>query len=105
MQLGDRQRRLAHVDAEHRGSALGHGLAEDAAAAADVEDLLAGQADALVDPVDPQRVDIVQRLELAFAVPPAVGERLEFGDLGVVDVAHGAPLGKTWLKRMAQRLI
>src|SRR5690606_16265609 len=37
---------------------------------------------------DPQRVDVVQRLELAFAVPPAMGQGFEFGDFGVVDVAH-----------------
>jgi len=26
--------------------------------------------------------------ELAFAVPPAVGQRFELGDFGAVDVAH-----------------
>ncbi|MNC35393.1 hypothetical protein D3C75_838770 [compost metagenome] len=82
------QRRLAHVDGCYGRAAQGHRLAEDAAAAADVEHPLAGQADALVDPVDPQRVDVVQRLELAFAVPPAVGQRFELGDFGAVDVAH-----------------
>src|SRR5690606_17546940 len=70
------------------GAALGHGLAEDAAAATDVQYALAGQADALVDPVDPQRIDVVQRFELAFAIPPAVCQGLEFGDFGAVDVAH-----------------
>ncbi|MNP49247.1 hypothetical protein D3C76_1434220 [compost metagenome] len=88
MQLGDRQRRLAHVDAGDRGAAQGHGFAEDAATATHVQHFLAGQADALVDPVDAQRVDFVQRLELAFAVPPAVGQRFELGDFGAVDVAH-----------------
>jgi hypothetical protein len=87
-----RQRRFAHVDAGDRGAALGHGFAEDAAAAADVEHFLAGQADALVNPVDAQRVDVVQRFELAFAVPPAMGQGFEFGDFGVVDVAHGTVL-------------
>ena len=89
MQLCDRQRRFAHVDAHHRGAALGHGFAENAATAAHVEDFLAGQVDPLVDPVDPQRVDVVQGLELAFAVPPAMGQGFEFGDFGVVDVTHG----------------
>jgi hypothetical protein len=30
----------------------------------------------------------MQRLEFAVAIPPAVGEGFEFGDFGVVDVAH-----------------
>src|SRR5450830_919786 len=89
MQLGHGQRRFTHVDAHHGGAALGHGFAKNAAAATDVQHLLAGQVDALVNPVDPQRVDVVQGFELAFAVPPAVGQGFEFGDFGVVDVAHG----------------
>ena len=89
MQLRDSEGGFAHVDTGDSRPALSHGLAEDAAAAAYIEDLFAGQVNALVNPVDPQRVDVVQRLELAFAVPPAMGKRLEFGDLGVVDVAHG----------------
>src|SRR5690606_32855993 len=76
------------VDAGDGGASASHGLAEDAAAAAHVQHLLAGQADALIDPVDPQRVDLVQRLELAFHVPPAVGEGFELGDFGAIDVAH-----------------
>src|SRR5690606_4584266 len=39
-------------------------------------------------PVDPQRVDLVQRLELAFHVPPAVGKGFELGDFGAINVAH-----------------
>ncbi|MNQ36276.1 hypothetical protein D3C85_497950 [compost metagenome] len=91
MQLRHGQGRFAHVDAGDGGAALGHGFAEDAAAAADVEDFLAGQADALLDPVDPQRIDVVQGFEFAFTVPPAVGEGFEFGDFGVIDVAHNVP--------------
>lgn len=67
VQARHRERRFAHVDAGDVGAALGHGFAEDAAAATDVEHLLAGQAGALVDPVDAQRVDVVERLELALA--------------------------------------
>nr|GFD22563.1 hypothetical protein [Tanacetum cinerariifolium] len=44
--------------------------------------------DALVDPVDPQGVDVVKRLEFTVAIPPAMGQGLEFGDFGVVDVTH-----------------
>lgn len=88
MQLCNRQWRFAHVDAHHRRPALGHGFAEDTAATTDVEHLLASQVDPFVNPVDPQRVDVVQRLEFTFAVPPAMGQGFEFGDFGVVDVAH-----------------
>ena len=91
MQLGYCQRRFAHVDAGHAGAALGHGFAENATAAANVEHLLAGQADAFVDPVDAQRVDVMQRFEFAFTVPPAVGKGFKFGDFGAVDVAHINP--------------
>src|SRR5476651_182411 len=89
VQLGDGQWRFAHVDTHHRGAALGHGFAENPAAATHIQHLLAGHVDALVNPVDPQRVDVVQGFELAFAVPPAMGEGFEFGDFSVVDVAHG----------------
>lgn len=37
VQLGDRQRRLTHVDTQHAGAAQGHALGQDAAAAADVQ--------------------------------------------------------------------
>ena len=65
-----------------------HRLGEDAAAAADVEHLLAGEAALPVDPVQAQRVDLVQRPELALRVPPAVRELAEFLELGGVGV-HG----------------
>jgi len=44
----------------------------------------------LVYPVHAKWVDLVQRLEFAFAVPPAMGKGLEFSDFSVVDVAHGS---------------
>ena len=40
----------------------------------------------LVDPVEPQRVDLVQRPELAVGVPPAVRELAEFLQLLRIDV-------------------
>ena len=77
MQLGDAQAFLAKVDARHLGAAPRHRLGEDAAAAADVEHLLAGEAGGAVDPFQAQRVDLVQRPELALRVPPAVRELAE----------------------------
>src|SRR5690606_26269716 len=82
------QRRLAHVDAGNGGASASHGLAEDAAAAAHVQHLLAGQADALIDPVDPPRADLVQPLALAFHVPPAVRKRVGTGSFRADRVAH-----------------
>ena len=83
------QRGFAHVDAHHGGAALSHRLAQNSAATPHVQHFFASQLHALVNPVDTQRVNVVQWFELAFAVPPAIGKRLKFGDLGVVDVAHG----------------
>src|SRR5262249_61175572 len=55
-----------------------HPLGEYATAAADIEGRLAREARNTVDPGQAQRVDLVQRLELALRVPPAVRERAEF---------------------------
>ncbi len=53
VQARNRQRSLAHVDASHLSATLRHGLAQDAATAADVDDFLSGQRDVLVYPIDP----------------------------------------------------
>jgi hypothetical protein len=78
MQVGHLQRLLGQVDAGHRGALARHRFAEDAAAAADVDDVLAGQRHARVDPFQAQRIDFVQRAELGGRVPPAVREVGEF---------------------------
>ena len=79
VQLRHAQRLGGQVDAQHLGAAPRHRIGQDAAAAADVEHPLAAQADQGVDPVQAQRVDLVQRPELAFRVPPAVGQVAELG--------------------------
>src|SRR5439155_13521894 len=86
VQLGDAQRFLGEVDARDLGAAAGHRLGEDAPAAAHVEHPLAAEARALVDPVEAQRIDVVQRAELALRVPPAMGELAEFLQLCRVGV-------------------
>ena len=73
MQLRHLQRLGRQVDAEHVGAAARHRLGEDAAAAADVEHALAAQAGEAVDPVQPQRVDLVQRPEFARRCPTSGG--------------------------------
>lgn len=65
---------------------------DDAAAAADIDDLLAGNAGVGIYPVEAQGIDLVERLELGFGVPPAVGEVtefLQFGGIGVHETASG----------------
>src|SRR5207302_2020105 len=86
MQFGDAQRLLREVDAADAGAAPGHCLGEDAAAAADIQHALPGEVSAAVDPVEAQRIDLVQRTELALRVPPARGELAEFLELRRVDV-------------------
>jgi hypothetical protein len=61
----------------------------DAAAAADVENAFALQRSQLVDPLEAQRVDRVQRCELAVGIPPAVSKVAEFAQFLRIDVGHG----------------
>ena len=66
------------------------------AAAAAVEHALSLQADSLVDPVEAQRVDVVQWLEFAGRIPPAVGEVAEFFKFGGVCVEHVSAWLVSW---------
>ena len=80
MQLRDLERLVGEIDAGDLRAALRHALGEYAAAAADVEHVFAAQRGASVDVIQSQRIDIVQRLEIAGGVPPVMGEFAEFGD-------------------------
>jgi hypothetical protein len=74
----------ANCSAHHLGAARRHALGQDAAAAAHVHHALAGEGGAIVDIVQPQGIDVVQRFVLAVGIPPAVGGLIEFGDfLGI----------------------
>ena len=73
----------------------GHALGQQAAAAPHIQRPLAGQGCPLVNVVQAQRIDIVQRFELAGRVPPAAGERLEFGDFVPVYVLV-CHIGSAW---------
>ncbi len=87
MQPGNGQRGFGQIDPDHARACLGHRFGKDAAAAADVEHRLAGEAAALrCDIAEAQRVDVVQGLELAGRVPPAMRQRTEFGEFGRVGV-------------------
>ena len=76
--IGDLQRLFGQVDALDARAQLRHRFGQDAAAAADVEHRLPFNAAMRVDPVQAQGIDLVQRLEFAARVPPAVGQFAEF---------------------------
>src|SRR5205085_2338122 len=78
VKLGDAQRFLREIGARDARAARRHRLGEDAAAAADIQHALAREPDARVDPAAAQRIDLVQRTELALRVPPAMRELAEF---------------------------
>ena len=91
VQLRDRERLLRQVDARDAGARMRHRLGEDATAAADVEHVLAGEPTAaLRDVVEAQRIDVVQRLELAGRIPPAMRERAELGELRRIGIDVGS---------------
>ena len=92
VQPGDAEGLVGEVDAGDLGAPGSHGFGQDAAAAADIDDLLAGNAGVGIYPVEAQGIDLVERLELGFGVPPAVGEVtefLQFGGIGVHETASG----------------
>ena len=89
MQLRDLEPPVAHVYAGYLGATRRHGLGKDAAAAAHIQHRLAIEPRQPVDVVEPQGVDVVQRLELAVGVPPAMRELVEFFEFERIDVAHG----------------
>ena len=86
MDAGHREGGLGHVDGCDRGALARHGLRQDPAAAADVEHALPCEPDALVDVMQACRVDVVEWLEVALGIPPAIRQGLEASDLGGVNV-------------------
>mmetsp|Transcript_70446 Transcript_70446/g.165985 ORF Transcript_70446/g.165985 Transcript_70446/m.165985 type:complete len:339 (+) Transcript_70446:1508-2524(+) len=80
MQFSNPQGLGRQVDAQDLGTGACHCIAEDATTAADIDHALARQRTALFDPRQPQWVDLVQGLEVALWVPPAVGQLAEFGE-------------------------
>jgi hypothetical protein len=78
VQAGHTQRLVGEIDAGHRRASFAHGFGEQAAATTDVEHALAGELALTVDPVQAQRVDVMQRLEIAARIPPAMRKLAEF---------------------------
>jgi len=89
MQARDPERLFRQIDPGHDGAARRHRFGENAAAAADVQHALSREASAaLVDVFQPQRVDVVQRLEVACRIPPAMRQRAELLKFGWIGVDH-----------------
>ena len=89
VQFGDLERLVGQVDPADIRPEARHGFGEDAPAAADIQHLFPGERRVAVDPGEAERVDLVQRLEFAARVPPAMGELAEFLQLCGVCVAGG----------------
>jgi hypothetical protein len=70
MQPGYREGPLGHIDSGYRCAGAGHGLGKDAAAAADINNILALQIDVLTNPVKPQRIDFMESSKFAMWIPP-----------------------------------
>jgi hypothetical protein len=95
VQPRDGQCRVGQIDAHDARACLGHRFGKDAAAAANVEHRFSGESGALrCDVAETQRVDVVQRFELAGRIPPAMRQRTELGEFGrigiVDDFSHGS---------------
>ena len=86
MQARDGERLLREVDAHHPGAAPRHAFGEQAAAAADVQNLPAGESGARFDVVEAGRIQVVQGPKFAVRVPPARRRRVEFRDLRGVEI-------------------
>ncbi len=102
VELGHLERLGSEVDAEHVGTTARHRVGKDAAAAADVEDALALQRREAIDPVEAQRIDLMQRPEVALGIPPAVGEVAELGELARVGIGGHEPMLPTSKQKAPQ---
>jgi hypothetical protein len=56
-----------------------------------------------VDPVEPQRIDLVQRPEIALRIPPAMGELAELGELARVGVDRHESIVPTFKQKAPRR--
>ena len=86
VRAGGGQHCLACVDAGYGGAPGRHAFGENAATAAHVENRSAGKSGGAGDKFEPQRVDVVERLEGALRIPPARRQRFELGDLQGVGI-------------------
>src|SRR5262245_3716013 len=89
MQLRHLERLIRKVYADDIRAACSHGLCQYAAPAAGIEHALVFEPHEPIDMIEPQRVDLVQRLEFGIGIPPPVGQLAEFFEFAGIDVDHG----------------
>src|SRR3989338_9958284 len=87
MQAGNAERFFGQVNAGDLGAESGHPLAEQSAAAADVDRMFSPQAHMTVDPCQSSRIYVMQRAEFGVWVPPAMGKFPKFVHFAGIDIA------------------
>ncbi len=85
-QLRHAQGLLREVDAFDPCPPLRDRLGKNATATTDVNHARIGERCDRGDPVEPERIDLVERFEFAFRIPPAMGEVAELGKLLRIDI-------------------
>ena len=90
VQTGGGQHPRRDVDSGHLPALARQRLRQDAAAAADVENGRAVEPGAIGNVLQTRRIEIVQRAERPFRVPPTRSHRVEFLLLGTIDVRFRA---------------
>ncbi len=86
MQAGNSERFITQVYARNIGAIRRQPFRQQAAAATDIQDLLSGDLHPLLDVVGAQGVDVMERLELAFGIPPSRCEVAEPGQFFRINV-------------------
>ena len=74
MQLRDTQCLGRKVDAQHLGATSRHRIGQDSATTPHIHNGKPLQRTSCSDPVQPQRIDLVQWTKFAVLVPPAMGQ-------------------------------
>src|SRR4029079_15699409 len=76
-----------------------HGLGKYPAATTNVQHTLASESRNTIHVSEPQRIDLVQRLEFALRIPPAVGQLTEFLEFDRIDIDHFQAAFRSTLRR------
>jgi hypothetical protein len=99
MQTGYAKRLFGKVNAGYFGAALRHAFRQNAAATANINNLLPSKSGVLVDPLQAKRIDGVQWFEFAVRIPPAMSELAEFVEFVLVGVEHGIQAFEEWKQK------
>ena len=86
MQLRYFERLASQVNTGDLCARSGHGISQNPAAATDIQHLFVVQWRPMVDPLQSQRIDLVQWPELTVDIPPSVSQFRKFRQLGGIYV-------------------